>query len=176
VEANIRTFERARHELSVDVFDGGDAPVADAVAGSAASYGYLEAPVGGTILTPGNTILKDLTASRQGFIPIFDRHACVDCGLCDLVCPDFCLVWEEERHESGRSFIRLRGIDYQYCKGCLKCIDACPTLALTEAREIDGYVASHTVPLASRLVEMDVVPKPAVAAAVNLGSRRNGAG
>ena len=25
----------------------------------------------------------------------------------------------------------LKGIDYQYCKGCLKCVNACPTDALS---------------------------------------------
>jgi pyruvate ferredoxin oxidoreductase gamma subunit len=175
VDANIRTFERARHELSVDVSNVDDAPARDVGGGATAAYGYLEAPLGGTILNPGNTVLKDLTASRQGFIPIFSRQDCVDCGLCDLVCPDFCLVWEEVLHESGRTFIRLRGIDYQYCKGCLKCVDACPTLALTEARETEGYAASHTVPLSSRLVEMGVVPKIPEPVAASLESRRNGA-
>ena len=175
VDANIRTFERARRELSVKVFHGEEANATGGATRAAAAYGYLEAPIGGTILNPGNSVLKDLTTSRQGFIPIFERDACVDCGLCDLVCPDFCLVWEEEPQPSGRSFIRLRGIDYRYCKGCLKCIDACPTLALTEAREEEGYAAAHTVPLYS-WIQGDGRPSKAVAEPVqaNLESRRNG--
>ncbi|MNP52411.1 pyruvate flavodoxin oxidoreductase subunit delta [compost metagenome] len=39
----------------------------------------------------------------------------------------------------------LQGIDYQYCKGCLKCVEACPTTALSGEREEDGYAESHTV-------------------------------
>jgi len=113
----------------------------------APAFGYLEAPAGGVIVNPGNSILKDLSATRQGFIPAFDRSACVDCGLCDLACPDFCLVWGEEEAADGRLFIRLRGIDYQYCKGCLKCIDVCPTTALTLLREEEGYAEAHSVPL-----------------------------
>jgi pyruvate ferredoxin oxidoreductase gamma subunit len=163
VEANIRTFDRAFAELRLESF-AGRASSAEAipVKAPAAAYGYLEAPIGGTIVNPGNTILKDLTASRQGFIPIFDRATCVDCGLCDLVCPDFCLVWEEEQEPSGGMFIRLRGIDYRYCKGCLKCIDACPTLALTEAREEEGYAEAHSVPLYPSIE--GVTPRPTIPA------------
>jgi pyruvate ferredoxin oxidoreductase gamma subunit len=164
VEANIRTFNRAYEELELMSFSDPEA-VRETPAKTAAAYGYLQAPIGGTIINPGNTILKDLTASRQGFIPVFDRAACVDCGLCDLVCPDFCLVWEEETEACGRTFIRLRGIDYRYCKGCLKCIDACPTLALIEAREEDGFAEANSVPLYPWLnggSRPDQEPAPAV--------------
>ena len=70
-------------------------------------------------------------------------RACVHCGICDVVCPDMCFVWETE-DDGG---VRLRGIDYQYCKGCRKCTEACPTGALTEIREEEGWAAAHRVPL-----------------------------
>jgi pyruvate ferredoxin oxidoreductase gamma subunit len=146
VEANLRTFRRGYDELSLHTIAATGEPAA-ASAKPAAAFGYLDAPMGGTILNPGNTIFKDLTSSRQGFIPAFDRAACVHCGLCDLVCPDFCFNWGTDETPDGNTLVRLRGIDYQYCKGCLKCIDACPTTALTVLREKDGYVAAHTVPL-----------------------------
>jgi pyruvate ferredoxin oxidoreductase gamma subunit len=99
----------------------------------------------------GNTVLKDLTASRSGFIPAFHRDKCVDCALCDLVCPDFCFTWDVEDQEDGSQAIRLRGIDYKFCKGCMKCIDACPTDALTNEREVDGYADANRVPLFAHL-------------------------
>jgi pyruvate ferredoxin oxidoreductase gamma subunit len=40
----------------------------------------------------------------------------------------------------------LSGIDYQYCKGCLKCVQACPVDALTTMREEIGYAEEHRVP------------------------------
>jgi len=147
VEANLRTFRRGYDELALHASSDAGRPASADVARPAAAFGYLDAPLGGVILNPGNTILRDLTASRQGFIPAFDRAACVDCGLCDLVCPDFCFVWGEDETPEGRRLVRLRGIDYQYCKGCLKCIDACPTTALTVLREEEGYAEAHTVPL-----------------------------
>ena len=147
VETNLRTFRRGYEELRLACFAGDGPATAAAASQPAPAFGYLEAPAGGVIVNPGNSILKDLSATRQGFIPAFDRSACVDCGLCDLACPDFCLVWGEEEAADGRLFIRLRGIDYQYCKGCLKCIDVCPTTALTLLREEEGYAEAHSVPL-----------------------------
>lgn len=147
VDANLRTFDRGYRELQQDVRPPAAAPVA-ASAGTTAAFGYLDAPIGGVVVDPGNTILKDLSASRQGYIPVFAEEACIRCGLCDLVCPDYCLVWTPEGEGS-----RLRGIDYRYCKGCLKCVEACPTTALQEAREDEAYVRTHTVPLFPDLEE-----------------------
>jgi pyruvate ferredoxin oxidoreductase gamma subunit len=41
----------------------------------------------------------------------------------------------------------LQGIDYQYCKGCLKCVEVCPVhpAALVEIPETEGYAESHRV-------------------------------
>ena len=39
----------------------------------------------------------------------------------------------------------LKGIDYQYCKGCLKCVEACPTDALGDLREMIGYADENRV-------------------------------
>ncbi len=41
----------------------------------------------------------------------------------------------------------LKGIDYQYCKGCLKCIEVCPSTprALVERSETEGWAAEQRV-------------------------------
>ncbi len=141
VDANLRTFDRAFDELELRAYEGDAAETrADRVA---PAFGYLEAPIGGTILEPGSSIVRDLSTSREGFIPALDLEKCVHCGLCDVVCPDLCFVWEEE----GADAVRLRGIDYRYCKGCRKCTEVCPTGALTEIREEPGWAAAHRVPL-----------------------------
>ena len=138
VEANLRTFERGFAELRLETYtDGVDSIAAPERASPA--YGYLEAPIGGTIFHPGSSVVRDLSASREGFLPALDLDKCVHCGLCDVVCPDLCFVWETE--DGGA--VRLRGIDYSYCKGCLKCTQACPTGALTEIREEEGWAAAH---------------------------------
>lgn len=108
--------------------------------------GYETAPVGGSIPTPGNSIHKDLSASREGFLPEFLREKCTDCAQCDLVCPDLCFVWEEGVDSRGRPAMVLKGIDYQYCKGCLKCVEACPFDALVTIAEEDGWAEANRVP------------------------------
>ena len=54
-------------------------------------------------------------------------------------------MWSDDGE--GEPAVRLLGIDYHYCKGCLKCVDACPTGSLTELREEDGWAEEHRVPL-----------------------------
>lgn len=142
VDANIATFDRGFKELRRKTFRAAAGEEPGAPLRAAPSFGYLEATLGGTILDPGNSIVKDLTASRVGLVPALDLEACVHCGICDIVCPDLCFVWEEEDEA-----IRLRGIDYHYCKGCMRCIGACPTGALVELREEEGYAEAHRVPL-----------------------------
>jgi pyruvate ferredoxin oxidoreductase gamma subunit len=146
VESNLRTFDRGYQELRQETCAQGERSRRPATAPASPAHGYLEAPIGGVILEPGNSIARDLSGSRQGSIPAFNEERCVHCGLCDLVCPDFCLVWEE-RSEEGRTAVRLLGIDYRFCKGCLKCTEACPTGALVEQREEKRYVEASTVPL-----------------------------
>ena len=142
VDANLRTFDRGYTELRLETFaDKTGAPVAPPDRATPA-FGYLEAPIGGTILAPGSSVARDLSISREGFLPALDLERCVHCGLCDVVCPDLCFVFETEGDA-----VRLRGIDYQYCKGCLKCTVVCPTGALSEIREEDGWAAAHRVPL-----------------------------
>lgn len=88
--------------------------------------GWQNAPFGGIITNPGNMILKDHSVSRKGVAPKLLKEVCYHCGYCDAVCPDFCFIWE--KNSAGEA--RLLGIDYQYCKGCQKCITACPASAL----------------------------------------------
>lgn len=110
------------------------------------ALGYETQPIGGMVVNPGNSILKDLSISRAGMMPHFASDKCIHCAACDNVCPDFCFVWEEQPDKKGRPQMFLQGIDYQYCKGCLKCVYACPTEALTDEREDEGYAEEHRVP------------------------------
>ena len=120
--------------------------------------GYETAPIGGVIPYPGNTISNDLSTSRTGWMPLFTEKECIHCGLCATVCPDFCLVWaHEDPPETGIASqagngdatpaVRLKGVDYQYCKGCMRCIESCPTEAMTRVTETPGLADQLRVPL-----------------------------
>lgn len=145
VEANLRTFDRGHDELRSRTWPAEPGDRGRPVQRAAPAFGYLDAPIGGAILDAANSIVKDLATSRQGQIPAYDASTCVHCGICDIVCPDLCFVWSHD--PGGTPAVKLLGIDYRYCKGCLKCVDACPTGSLSEIREEDGWAAANRVPL-----------------------------
>lgn len=95
--------------------------------------GWVNAPIGGVITNPGNTILKDNKVSRTGVVPRFIPETCFNCGYCDMICPDYCFVWDR----TDPKLPTLKGIDYQYCKACQKCIEVCPVQALVPIAEAD---------------------------------------
>src|ERR1035437_1368170 len=138
--SNVKTYWRGYNEtLERTITEGPDIPAAEGST-PAPRWGYLTAPIGGAILTAGNSITNNLSASRQGFAPRLDHALCTDCGVCDFVCPDYCLVWEENKEISGNGATaeraaQLLGIDYRFCKGCLRCVESCPSGALTKERE-----------------------------------------
>jgi pyruvate ferredoxin oxidoreductase gamma subunit len=114
-------------------------------------WGYDTQPVGGILPTPGNSAWNDLTTSRIGWMPVLDSSKCIHCGVCDLVCPDFCLVWGEA-DDGGKFERKLNGVDYRYCKGCLRCVESCPTQALAKTAETAGLADKLRVPLFPELI------------------------
>lgn len=75
-----------------------------------------------------------LAYSREEAIEESDR--CMSCGVCNgcdncyIVCPDVSVM--RDARENGRYSIRLN-----YCKGCLVCVQECPTGCLEKAPELD---------------------------------------
>ena len=113
-------------------------------------WGYETAPIGGVIPLAGNTITNNMTTSRTGWMPVFNKDKCIHCGLCDLVCPDYCIVWEADGDEPVPESTRMLGVDYQYCKACQRCVETCPTGALTRELEEPGMAERLRVPLFNR--------------------------
>lgn len=144
LEANLRTFDRGYREVRMAAV--GEAP-GRPPRPQAQELGYLNQPLGGTIIAAGSSALQSLVTSRTGKLPEFLPEHCTHCGLCDMVCPDFCFVWEDRVDAKGRPAPVLLGIDYQYCKGCMKCVEACPQSpsALVEREETEGYWQRHRV-------------------------------
>lgn len=129
---NAEGFEAGVKKTKEYLFDDSQATVVPTVS-VLPRMGYENAPIGGVILNPGNTVLKDNSASRKGLAPRFIREICFNCGYCDMVCPDFCFVWDLDPEQKKAP--QLRGVDYQYCKGCQKCVVACPVQALVTVPE-----------------------------------------
>ncbi|WP_223067463.1 2-oxoacid:acceptor oxidoreductase family protein [Paenibacillus caui] len=150
ISAALNTFERGYAEVGSDVITASDLAAAgreaEAIHSDAAVLGYETQPIGGVITNPGNSIFKDLSISRGGKLPHYHADSCIHCAQCDNVCPDLCFVWEELPDKKGRPQMFLKGIDYQYCKGCLKCVHACPTDALTGELEEENYASENRVP------------------------------
>ncbi|HJV30597.1 MAG TPA: 2-oxoacid:acceptor oxidoreductase family protein [Bacillales bacterium] len=145
VEPNIRTFDRGYNEVQFKTYAVPEGAEGKAFSRPVPRLGYLTQDIGGAMIAQGNSILKDLSGSRQGFLPQFEQEKCINCAACDNVCPDFCFVWEQGEDKKGRKQMFLKGIDYQYCKGCLKCVEACPTDALSDLREMIGYADENRV-------------------------------
>ncbi|TCT12281.1 pyruvate ferredoxin oxidoreductase gamma subunit [Natranaerovirga pectinivora] len=97
-------------------------------------WGWDNMPIGGLNYLHGSTVDNDLTASREGFVPIFHKDKCINCGLCDSTCPDMVYQFAEGEFRGKPAMVNL-GPDYHHCKGCLRCVEVCPTAALTEGRE-----------------------------------------
>lgn len=97
-------------------------------------WGYENAPVGGTNPHIGSSVSNDLSASREGYIPLFIPERCINCGLCDTTCPDMVFQFKEGEYKGKKAMVNT-GLDYHHCKGCLRCVDVCPVEALVAGLE-----------------------------------------
>lgn len=129
LEANLEGVRRGFNETKSAFFkeDGTFEPVPYQEAKN--KWGYENAPIGGTNPRFGSTVSNDLSASREGYIPLFLQEKCINCGLCDSTCPDMVFQFEKGEYKGKPAMVNM-GLDYHHCKGCLRCVDVCPTNAL----------------------------------------------
>lgn len=99
-------------------------------------WGYKNAPIGGVNPRAGSTVSNDLSASREGYIPLFIQEKCINCGLCDSTCPDMVFQFGPGVYKGKEGMVN-KGLDYRHCKGCLRCVTVCPTNALVMGLEKD---------------------------------------
>ncbi len=129
VEPNIEAFNRGYNESIVKEFPADGKYPYIPYKKPEPMYGKKNQPIGGYINAAGNSTLKDLQVTRTGKVPVFNPKNCIDCAQCEIVCPDLCIVWQrgtDRKDPSKTNVMNMMGIDYQYCKGCLKCVRACP--------------------------------------------------
>lgn len=116
-------------------------------------WGYMTAPIGGINPRFGNTVVADLSPSRQGYIPVFIKERCINCGLCDSTCPD--MVFQFARGEfKGKEMMVNQGLDYYHCKGCMRCVNVCPVNALVQGAEAGHLSKQYFLP------NQDLLRKP----------------
>ncbi len=140
VESNITAFEAGHNQTqSATNITTGTTPTFKPVD----QLGYDNQIPGGLILG-ANAQFVDRSISREGYLPTFDQEKCINCTKCDSTCPDDCFVWEEVEGRRGRMQMVLQGIDYNFCKGCLRCVEACPTEALSTSVETRGFAEANT--------------------------------
>lgn len=116
-------------------------------------WGYMTAPIGGINPRFGSTVIADLSPSRQGYIPIFIKERCINCGLCDSACPDMVFQFAKGEYK-GREMMVNQGLDYYHCKGCLRCVDVCPVNALVQGLEAEHSEKDFFLP------NQDMIRKP----------------
>lgn len=109
------------------------------------TWGYENAPIGGINPRIGSTVSNDLSASREGYIPLFIKERCINCGLCDSACPDFVFQFLPGTYKNRNCMVNM-GPDYTHCKGCLRCVEVCPVNALVSALEKDYPIKPYDRP------------------------------
>ncbi|MDF1535555.1 MAG: 2-oxoacid:acceptor oxidoreductase family protein [bacterium] len=140
VEGNMNAFDRGFNEIrEKDFTSSGKYPEVE-FHRAQPGLGYDNEPFGGIITNPGNSLLKNHAASRTGYIPLWHSDKCTHCGDCDLTCPDHCMVFEMKKDDKGKDNGYMLGVDYNYCKGCLRCVAICPSEALTTEVETEHDV------------------------------------
>ena len=120
---------------------------ADCTCGGTSSqeWGYETAPIGGINPRFGSTAVADLSPSRQGYIPLFIKERCINCGLCHSTCPDMVFQFAKGEYK-GREMMVNQGLDYYHCKGCLRCVDVCPVNALVRGVEAEHPNKDYFIP------------------------------
>ncbi|HEB71409.1 MAG TPA: 4Fe-4S dicluster domain-containing protein [Nitrospirae bacterium] len=142
IEPNLKTFDRGSVEFEKKYFDDDGKYPAQPYRRDGQALGYMNQPMGGVIKTPANSIHKDLTVSRMGWIPVLLKSKCTSCGECDITCPDYCFDWIKQENKKGKQVQVLEKIDYIHCKGCLRCVEICKFDALVSKVE---YEVDHKI-------------------------------
>lgn len=89
---------------------------------------YPEVPFAAIVPCPTTENDKMVTGNWRYLRPVVDMEACTMCKTCWLMCPDSCVISDEDK---GISF------NLKYCKGCGICSSVCPVDAISRVPELD---------------------------------------
>lgn len=133
-ESNLLAIRLGYDEITFSPGDTSKREVLYKPARYVSEFGYANTLIGGILPSLGNTAQNNMSLSRNGFIPKFIPEKCINCGLCDTTCPDMVFTFKEGEYNNRRAMINC-GPNYQYCKGCLRCVEVCPTQALVTVKD-----------------------------------------
>lgn len=146
LKSNLEGMRRGYEEVrKLEQTESMNQTVADNISGKVSEWGYENAPIGGINHRLGSTVVSDLSPSRQGYIPIFIKERCINCGLCHSTCPDMVFQFQKGEY-NGREMMVNQGLDYYHCKGCLRCVDVCPVDALVRGVESEHPDKKYFMP------------------------------
>lgn len=86
---------------------------------------WKDITVGGVIPDAGNAV-EFKTGDWRSMKPVWNSENCKNCLLCWAVCPDMSIEVEDGK---------VKGIDYDHCKGCGLCVSQCKFKALNLVEE-----------------------------------------
>ncbi len=86
---------------------------------------WKDIEIGAIVTEPGNAS-QYRTGDWRSQRPIYDFDRCIKCGLCQIFCPEGCVL------KNAQGYFEA---DLYYCKGCAICARECPTWVITMKEE-----------------------------------------
>jgi ferredoxin len=116
--------------------------------------------------------LLGLVSRFSIFRIVFDRSACLECGLCEKVCKSECIDSRGMR------------VDFSACVGCFNCMEVCPTAGVKFARGSERPGSIEGAPVsrrrrrmlkgaASSVAAVAMIPSDTVRTAIGMPSGRS---
>ncbi|MFI5174069.1 MAG: 2-oxoacid:acceptor oxidoreductase family protein [Terriglobia bacterium] len=134
-EANLQAYDRVLGSYTEKRFEAdGKYPLVPP-AEPRGKIGYMNMNEGGAInATTHLNLSSAISSANINPLPEFHAELCTHCGLCMLVCSDpGSIVWDDKK---------MIAIDAVYCKGCMRCVEACPETKKGKALTAPAGVAA----------------------------------
>jgi len=116
---NLAAFDQAVGQARSETFEAASEYPLVEPATVTSSIGYSNMLNGGSIDALTNILIPRPDAEPLGRVPVFVAELCSHCGLCLVPCPEpGSMVWKDKK---------MVAINPVYCKGCMQCVEICPT-------------------------------------------------